>query len=93
VRYIHLNPLRAGLVKDLDALDNYAFSGHGGIMAKHQQSWQDSRQVLACFGTRAKAASRHLFLYDQALHPWTIVPDRRSFGKANKPRILHSKLA
>jgi len=56
VRYIHLNPLRAGLVMDLDALDDYAFSGHGVIMAKHGQSWQDSRQVLACFGTRAKAA-------------------------------------
>src|SRR5690606_10860929 len=29
VRYIHLNPLRAGLVQDLDALNRYPFSGHG----------------------------------------------------------------
>ena len=28
VRYIHLNPLRARLVKDLKALDKYPFSGH-----------------------------------------------------------------
>jgi putative transposase len=56
VRYIHLNPLRAGLVKDLDALDNYGFSGHGVVMGKQQQVWQDSKQVLACFGTRVKAA-------------------------------------
>ncbi len=29
VRYIHLNPVRAKLVSDIKALDNYAFSGHG----------------------------------------------------------------
>jgi REP-associated tyrosine transposase len=56
VRYIHLNPLRAGLVKDLDALDDYAFSGHGVIMGKHQQPWQHSGQVLAWFGKRVKTA-------------------------------------
>src|SRR6266496_981480 len=28
VRYIHLNPLRAGLVEDLSALDSYTWSGH-----------------------------------------------------------------
>ena len=56
VRYIHLNPLRARLVKDLDALDKFAFSGHGVVMAKHQQSWQDCDQVLARFDKRIKAA-------------------------------------
>lgn len=29
VRYIHLNPLRAGLVPDMDALDRYPRCGHG----------------------------------------------------------------
>ena len=56
VRYIHLNPLRAGLVKDLDALDNYAFSGHSVLMGRHQQSWQNSKSVLAWFGKRVKVA-------------------------------------
>lgn len=32
VRYIHLNPLRAGLVDSLDDLDTYAWSGHAVIM-------------------------------------------------------------
>jgi len=32
VRYIHLNPLRAGLVKDIDQLGRYRFSGHGVIL-------------------------------------------------------------
>lgn len=56
VRYIHLNPLRAGLVKDLDALSKFAYSGHGVIMGKHQQSWQHSKQVLIRFDKRIKSA-------------------------------------
>lgn len=28
VRYIHLNPLRAGVIKTLDELDKYKWSGH-----------------------------------------------------------------
>jgi len=56
VRYIHLNPLRARLVKDLDALDTFAFSGHGVIMGTYPQPWQHSKQVLAYFGKRAGTA-------------------------------------
>ena len=56
VRYIHLNPLRARLAKDLDALAKYPFSGHGVIMGKHRQPWQHSGQVLARFGARVKTA-------------------------------------
>ena len=53
VRYIHLNPLRAGLVDDLEGLDKYPFSGHGVIMGKHKQSWQNSDGVLPLFGKRS----------------------------------------
>jgi hypothetical protein len=45
VRYIHLNPLRAGLVQDIGQLDRYPFSGHSVIMGKHQQPWQKSTEV------------------------------------------------
>ncbi|MBN1665077.1 MAG: transposase, partial [Deltaproteobacteria bacterium] len=34
VRYIHLNPLRAGLVHDMDELDDYPYSGHTVLMNK-----------------------------------------------------------
>ena len=34
VRYIHLNPMRAKLVADLNALDRYRFCGHGPLMGK-----------------------------------------------------------
>ena len=32
VRYIHLNPLRAGLVENLNSLANYPWCGHGVLM-------------------------------------------------------------
>ncbi|MEA3385292.1 MAG: transposase [Thermodesulfobacteriota bacterium] len=38
IRYIHLNPLRAGLVKDLKELDKYPWTGHSAIMGKRKNS-------------------------------------------------------
>ncbi len=57
VRYIHLNPLRAGLVKDLKALDKYPFSGHSVLMGKRKLAWQDADYVLKFHGGK-KAAAR-----------------------------------
>jgi len=34
IRYIHLNPVRAGLVKDLKELDKYPWCGHATILGK-----------------------------------------------------------
>ena len=36
IRYIHLNPLRAGLVKDLKELDKYPWTGHSSILGKRK---------------------------------------------------------
>lgn len=58
VRYIHLNPLRAGLVKDLDYLGKHPFAGHAVIMGKSEQSWQDTKEVLAYFGKQIGSARR-----------------------------------
>lgn len=58
IRYIHLNPLRAGLVKDMPALDKYRFSGHSHILAKEQNSWQAVHEVLALFGSKKSSAQR-----------------------------------
>jgi len=50
VRYIHLNPLRAKLVKGMDALDQYPYSGHSALMGRVKHEWQDTKYVLRWFG-------------------------------------------
>ena len=52
VRYIHLNPLRAKLVDNMNQLDKYRFSGHSVIMGNHEQDWQESGEVLKYFAKR-----------------------------------------
>ena len=58
VRYIHLNPLRAGLVKGLHGLETYPYCGHGVLMAQFAATWQDIDYVLGCFGGNLKSARR-----------------------------------
>jgi putative transposase len=49
VRYIHLNPLRAGLVYNMTELDRYPWSGHSVLMGNKKQEWQDIDYVLRWF--------------------------------------------
>jgi len=56
VRYIHLNPIRAGLVRDLRGLERYPWSGHSRVMGKVDRGWQDRRYVLSWFGKGEKEA-------------------------------------
>jgi len=58
VRYIHLNPLRAGLVKDLKELGSYAYSGHSVLLGKRKRDWQDRVYVLGYFGQPEREAKR-----------------------------------
>ena len=58
VRYIHLNPLRVELAKDLKELENYPYCGHGTILGTPARQWQDCESVLAQFGTRTSEAKR-----------------------------------
>ena len=37
LRYVHLNPLRAGLVADMGELDTYPWCGHGVLMSKSER--------------------------------------------------------
>jgi REP element-mobilizing transposase RayT len=56
VRYIHLNPLRAGAVGDMDALDRYPWSGHAVLMGARKLTGQNSAEVLGRFGATTRAA-------------------------------------
>lgn len=56
LRYIHLNPLRAGLVADLEALAAYRFCGHGTLLGKVKNHWQAVDEVLKHFGSHRRSA-------------------------------------
>jgi len=45
IRYIHLNPLRAGLVKDLKELDKYPWTGHSAILGKRRNPLVPKQQA------------------------------------------------
>lgn len=59
VRYIHLNPVRAGLVKGLAELSRYAYSGHSVLLGTRRREWQDTDYVLNYFGKQRYSARRH----------------------------------
>lgn len=60
VRYIHLNPLRAGLVKSILALNRYPWSGHAVLMGNRQIDGQLTEEVLSRFGrTLVKARQQY----------------------------------
>lgn len=56
VLYIHLNPIRAGIIKELTGLLTYPYSGHAALMGKALHPWQDMDYVLRYFGHTLKTA-------------------------------------
>lgn len=56
VRYIHLNPVRAGIVKDLEELTRYRYTGHSVLMGRRNYEAQDIDAVLARFSDKRKTA-------------------------------------
>jgi len=58
VRYIHLNPLRAGLVGNLEELDDHPYSGHSTLMGRVEKSWQETEEILSLFGNREDSVHR-----------------------------------
>ncbi len=58
VRYIHLNPLRASVVKTLSELDRYRYCGHSVLMGRVKNEWQDRDYVLNWFGNKEGEARK-----------------------------------
>jgi len=58
-RYIHLNPLRAGIVGSLEELRNYRWTGHAAIMGRVKRDWQDIRAIKAYFGKGRRAVEKY----------------------------------
>lgn len=58
VRYIHLNPLRAGMVKHMKELDRFSMSGHAALMNIRKNVWQDTAYVLSLFSSKPSDSRR-----------------------------------
>ncbi|MBM4333822.1 MAG: transposase [Deltaproteobacteria bacterium] len=56
VAYIHLNPLRAGIVEGLKALRTYKWCSHSAVLGEHAVSFLAKEDILGQFGSRLKSA-------------------------------------
>jgi putative transposase len=63
VRYIHLNPIRAGAVKDMSALERFRWCGHSVLMGKIKREWQDSPFVLSLFHEKQSFSKRAYYSF------------------------------
>jgi REP element-mobilizing transposase RayT len=58
VRYIHLNPLRANVVKEFGDLEGHPYSGHSALVGRIERPWQAVEEVLGRFGGTVEDARR-----------------------------------
>ncbi|MCD6297479.1 MAG: transposase [Deltaproteobacteria bacterium] len=65
IRYIHLNPLRAKMVKSMSALDRYPWCGHSAVMGRKKVEWQEIDYVLSWFGKKKTIARKAYRRYVQ----------------------------
>jgi hypothetical protein len=63
VRYIHLNPLRARIISDVDELNGYDYCGHSVLMGVKKRPWQDVDDVLRYFGQTVRSARQGYLAY------------------------------
>jgi putative transposase len=66
VRYIHLNPVRGGIVSTLSELNEYDYGGHSVLMGRKKRSWQDTAYVLGFFGKTMGRARKEYSSYVEA---------------------------
>jgi putative transposase len=66
VRYIHLNPLRAGIVGEISQLKQYVYCGHSALMGNQKRSWQDTKYVLSYFASKIAEARKAYLSYIKA---------------------------
>jgi putative transposase len=63
VCYIHLNPLRARMVKDIRDLSRYPYTGHAALMGKVVHPWLDTDYVLRQFSATRERARRQYIAF------------------------------
>jgi REP element-mobilizing transposase RayT len=85
MRYVHLNPLRAGIVADLDALGRHPWTGHAALVgARRPFDFEDVGRMLEPFGSDPAVARRRLVEWmTLAAH----VPGREAPTREAPPRV------
>ena len=77
VRYIHLNPLRAGVVSTHQELDQYVFCGHGRVAGTFKKEWQSVNEILGLFGNNRISAIKN---YQNYIH--------KGLKQGRKPELI-----
>ena len=66
IRYIHLNPLKAGIVENLSQLADYQWTGHHSIIENKESDWFVSDELLSLFGKYRSTARQSYIRFLQA---------------------------
>lgn len=85
VRYIHLNPVRAGMVQSVSDLKDYSWTGHPPLVGLKGPSWKNTKDVLALFSTKMDSALR---LYEVFLQDGTALKPREDLMGGGLRRSL-----
>jgi len=83
IRYIHLNPVRAGLADDPR---DYRWSSHGAYLGAHSPDWLSTDWVLSTFDDHRRKATRAYARFMADSDDWEVPEDLRS-GTANYERL------
>jgi len=75
VRYVHLNPVNAGLADSLEELEKYRWTGHRALLGLSGNPWQVTGDVLKRFGSRIGPARKaYIKFLDEGLK-WPVNND------------------
>jgi len=71
IRYVHLNPIRAGIVSSLEQLSEYPWTSHFGIRRSEDFPWKEFPEIydfFACYG-ETEVFSRYLDFLKEGADP------------------------
>jgi len=76
-RYIHLNPVRGGILARLSDLRRYLWAGHSAILGVVERDWQDTTTILSSFGRSRRQARER---YEEFV--------REGFAQGKRPELV-----
>jgi putative transposase len=81
VRYIHLNPIRAGIVARREDLAEYPWCGHGELLGKTSRNLINADEVLSHFAQRRTTARKR---YEQFIADGIATPAKVKLSAGGK---------